>query len=51
MTSNLNILDLLCLQGMVTKLLELTLGRYDFPSVAVASDVSVFHAGRVSIHS
>ena len=43
MTSNLNILDqyVLCLQGTATKLLELTLGKQDFPSAAVASAASL----------
>ena len=50
MTSNLTILDqysVLCLQGTAMKLLELTLGRHDFPSAAVAS---VPRVGRASIH-
>ena len=52
MTSNLNILDqyVLCLQGMATKLLELTCGRPDFPSAAVDAAVPLPQVPRASTH-
>ena len=52
MTSNLNVLDqyVLCLQGTATKLLELTVGRHDFPSAALASSAPVPWVGRAAIH-
>ena len=51
MTSNLNVLDqyVLCLQGTATKLLELTVGRHDFPSAALDSAAPVPHVGCASI--
>ena len=47
MTTNLNILDqyVLRLQGTASKILELSLGSRDFPSVAVAPRVR-----RASVH-
>ena len=52
MTSNLNVLDqyVLCLQGMATTFLELTVGLHDFPSAAMASAAPVSRVGRASIH-
>ena len=43
MTLNLNILDkyVLCLQGMASRILELTVGRHDFPSVVMDSATPV----------
>ena len=49
MTSNLNILDqyVLCLQGTVAKILEISLGTQAFPSAAVAAEARV---RRASVH-
>ena len=52
MTSNLNILDqnVLCLQGTASKILELTVGRHDFPSTVMESAAPVPCVCRASIH-
>ena len=52
MTSNLNILDqyALCLQGTASIVLELTVGRHDFPSAAMESFAPVLRVCRASVH-
>ena len=52
MTSNLNILYqyVLCLQGTASKVLELTVGHYDFPLSAMESAAPVPRVCRASVH-
>ena len=50
-TTNLSILDqyALCLQGTAAKILELSLGSRDFPSMAVAAGAMAPRVRRVSV--
>ena len=51
MTTNLDILDqyVLCLQGTASKILELSLGSWDFPSAAVAAGAMGPRAHRAAV--
>ena len=52
MTSNLSVLDqyALCLHGMTSELLELVVGRHDFPSAVVDAAAPVPRVRRASVH-
>ena len=52
MTTNLNILDqyALCLHGTASKILELSLGSRDFPSMAVAAGAMAPRVRQAFIH-
>ena len=52
MTTNLNKPNqyVLCLQGTASRILELTLGSRDFPSVAVAAGTMAPRVRRASVH-